>query len=367
MRWKVVVTISVLSAACADATATISGDEENDSAGVAAPELIPINELASRSYKGHTGGLYLDGTNTVPSWHAEEGRRRAALVKPVDANGTPTVNGKLVMLSFSMSNGTQEFCAASGYTICEAWSFMGKTGADGSVNHSTLTIVNGARGGQVTDRWTSASSTEYDRIRDQGLKPLGLSEQQVQVAWVKMANSTPRRSLPDSAADAYRLHAGLGNVLRALKTRYPNLQMVFLSSRTYAGFATTALNPEPYAYETGFANKWVIEDQIRQTAPGTAPVTPSRAGNLDYRTGGVPWVAWGPYLWAGDQNHRRADGFYYVAADFQSDGTHPSTSGESKVADLLLNFFKSSEFTSCWFLAGQACGGASRNSALQLL
>jgi hypothetical protein len=40
-----------------------------------------------------------------------------------------------------------------------------------------------------------------------------------------------------------------------------------------------------------------------------------------------------------------------MAADFDTDGTHPSTAGERKVAAQLLEFFKSSRFTRCWFLA----------------
>jgi hypothetical protein len=315
---------------------------------------IALSDLGTRTYKGFSGGLYPNGSNTMPSWHAAEGRRRATLIRPLDVNGNASANGRIVMVSFSMSNGTQEFCAGSGYTTCDSWSFMGRARADAAVNQSTLTIVNGARGGQVTAAWTSSASAEYDRIRDQGLTPLGLSERQVQVGWVKMANAQPRAALPNTDADAYLLHAGIGNVLRALKVRYPNMQMVFVSSRTYGGFATTTLNPEPYAYETGFGNKWVIEDQIQQTAP-TTPSGPSRAGNLDYRIGIVPWVAWAAYLWAGDQDHRRSDGFFYERADFASDGTHPSTSGRGKVGDQLLNFFKTSEFTSCWFLAARTC------------
>ena len=34
---------------------------------------------------------------------------------------------------------------------------------------------------------------------------------------------------------------------------------MFLQSRTYGGYATTNENPDPYAYEYGFATKWLIQ------------------------------------------------------------------------------------------------------------
>lgn len=299
--------------------------------------LIPLTDLGSATYKTFQGGLYPNGSNTIPASHAQEGRRRLALIQPRDANGNPAASGRIVLLSIGMSNGTQEFCTSSGYTNCQSWSFMGKANADASVNHTTLQIVNGARGGQVASSWTKSTSPEYDRIRDQGLNPLNLTERQVQIVWTKIANANPTRAIPDKNADALTLSVQLDSIARALKARYPNLQLVFFSSRIYAGFATTTLNPEPYAYETGFAHKWAIQKQIE---------------SKDY---GAAWLAWGPYLWAGDQANKRADGLYYERADFESDGTHPSTAGEGKVAGQLLNFFKTSEFAQCWFLAGRRC------------
>ena len=64
----------------------------------------------------------------------------------------------------------------------------------------------------------------------------------MQVAWVKVANAQPSVSLPTASADAYQLEIQTGNIVRAMKVRYPNLEMVFLSSRIYAGYATTATN-----------------------------------------------------------------------------------------------------------------------------
>jgi hypothetical protein len=294
---------------------------------------VALTDLGGCHYRGYAGGLYPNGSNAPPAAHRAEGLRRAALVRPLDVNGNPASNGRIVFLSIGMSNGTQEFCGGAGYVTCQSWSFLARANADPAVDHTTLAIVNGARGGQVASVWATSASAEYDRIRDQGLAPNGLSERQVQVVWTKLANSTPRSALPNADADARLLERSIGDVVSALKARYPNLQLVFMSSRTYAGFASTSLNPEPYAYETGFAHKWAIESQITSG---------------DYSGA---WIGWGPYLWAGEQSNPRSDGLFYVRSDFQNDGTHPSQAGQSKIADLMLQFFKTSELTRPWFLA----------------
>jgi hypothetical protein len=251
-----------------------------------------------------------------------------------------------------MSNTTQEFCSQSSVLPCDPFAFMGQAAADPAVNRTSLAIVNGALSGRTADFWDSPTDPDYDRVRDTVLTPQGLSEAQVQIAWVKVANPNPTVALPAAQSDAYRLLTQTGNIVRALKVRYPNLQQVFLSSRIYAGYATTTLNPEPYAYESGFAVKWAVGAQIRQMRTGQ--VDP-RAGDLDY--GGVaPWIAWGPYLWArGDKP--RWDGLRWLPGDLLADGTHPSNTGRLKVGTMLLAFFKTAPAASCWFLAGQACPG----------
>jgi len=136
---------------------------------------------------------------------------------------------------------------------------MGRAALDVNVNHYTMVIVNGATDGQDAPAWTSPSSPNYDRIKVGRLAPLGLSENQVQIAWVDLADAHPKTSLPADSADASVLLTNLGMVLRAMRARYPNLRVVFLSSRIYGGYATSDLNPEPYAYESGFSVKGAIE------------------------------------------------------------------------------------------------------------
>jgi hypothetical protein len=321
--------------------------------------MIPLTDMGTATYYGFEGGLYPGGSNEMPAAHAQEGLRRAEMIQPLNAEGLPDPGGNYVFLSIGMSNTAMEFCSALGvphdYNIrtCYPYSFMGQSAADPAVNRTELIILNGARGGQVARTWVSPAQQNYDRIRDELLTPRGLSEQQVQVFWVKVVDPAEGPTLPSSEADAYRLMRSLADIVRTLKIRYPNLQQVFVSSRIYAGYADERgeeRSPEPYAYESGFAVKWLIEAQIRQMESGQ--IDPL-AGDLNYDTV-APWLAWGPYLWA-DGLNPRADGLIWSAEDFTGDGVHPTVRGRTKVATMLLNFFKSSSFTQCWFLTAGIC------------
>lgn len=340
--------MALVAAACSGSSPPTSTEPKP----IAVTGRIPLPELGLNTYKGFAGGLYDSGSNTPPAAHAAEGTARRNAIVPLGADGSPNAGGRIVLVSVGMSNTTQEFCSGSSTTTqCASYSFMGQAGADAQVNRTTLTLVNGARGGQAATSWDDPADPQYDTVRVERLQRLGLTEQQVQVAWVKLANPGPTDSLPGTA-DALTLESTLGKVVRTLRIRYPNLRMVFLSSRIYAGYATTTLNPEPYAYESGFSVKWLIAAQARQVATGAVdPV----AGSLDYRTGEAPWLAWGPYLWANGTTPRQGDGVFYEPADLQADGTHPSPSGMQKVGTQLLTFFKTSQFSSCWFLAGATC------------
>jgi hypothetical protein len=116
-----------------------------------------------------------------------------------------------------------------------------------------------------------------------------------------------------------------------MKARYPNLRLVYVSSRTYGGYAITGLNPEPAAYDSAYAVRGVIQDRMK--------------GKL-----GGPWVGWGPYLWT-DGLAGRSDGLVWTCEDVAEDGTHPSPSGQQKVANLLSNFFRTDPTTKRWYVA----------------
>lgn len=72
--------------------------------------LVPLSDMpASARYKGQDGGLYGQGRNEPPEAHLAAAVRQAAAIAPLDADGQPAANGKIVLISVGMSNTTQEF------------------------------------------------------------------------------------------------------------------------------------------------------------------------------------------------------------------------------------------------------------------
>lgn len=336
-------------------------------------DMTAVNCLNAPTYQSFQGGLYENCSDNVPIDHGTDGTNFAAQVQPLDTNGKPNSSGKIVFTSIGMSNAMDEFGR-----------FIRAAAGNSGVNQTTLLILNGAAGGILANCWTVATGppscganveNQYDRVRDTVLAPAGVTEAQVQVVWIKEADGGPGEPNQDCGSngcaplcdpsisgclnatnktEALRYEAKLGEILRAAKTRWPNLKLAFLASRVYAGYATIDLNPEPYAYEYGYSVKWEIEAQINQIRTGTVD---SVAGDLNYNGGMVPWIAWGPYLWANDSNPR-SDGLIWCDGqsnapcngeiDFLSDGTHPNATGQDKVANMLMNFFLTSPWAP-WF------------------
>lgn len=292
--------------------------------------FTPLSELGTGIYKNFSGGLYPQGSNFPPPAHLAAGLSLAAQIIPRNAAGTvDTLSGKIVLLSIGMSNATQEFSV-----------FKSLANAD-AMKNPKLVIVDGAQGGQ-TAAIISDSTANFWRVIDQRLRNANATPTQVQVAWVKEADAAPTRAFP---VHAQILSSELEIIARILKAKYPNLKIAYWSSRIYAGYATTTLNPEPFAYESGFTVKWLIEKQINgDTTLAFAGTRPKS-----------PWLAWGPYLWA-DGTKPRADGLIWECRDFQTDGTHPAPTGRAKVANLLLAFFKTEATAATWFLKKNATG-----------
>ncbi|MBK8345092.1 MAG: T9SS type A sorting domain-containing protein [Bacteroidetes bacterium] len=138
----------------------------------------------------------------------------------------------------------------------------------------------------------------------------------------------------------------------------PNLKLVYVSGFPYGGYAdpTKALYhviKEPSSYHHNFAVKELIRRQI------------SGDPTLKYKEPGkqVPYLIWGPPLWADGKNPREYDGLTWnCEAEFAIDGGgyHLTNEGKDKLANILLNFFRTDTLSESWFMDGPkwaSCGG----------
>lgn len=288
----------------------------------------PLNDLAAGNYQGFVGGLYPAGSNDRPAAHEAAGVAIAASIQPRDINGNVDVqNGRIVLLSIGMSNTTQEFST-----------FVPISDADPQRN-GRVVVVDGAQGGQHAGVIVDPNARFWTVI-EQRLSAAGVSPLQVAALWIKQAVPGPTDPFPQHARALEDL---LAEIARVTKVKYGNVALCYLSSRIYAGYATTSLNPEPYAYESGFTVKWLIEAQIN--GQGNLNYDPTRGAVV------APWLSWGPYLWA-DGVRPRSDGLIYVCDDFQSDGTHPATGARLKVANMLNDHFRGDTTSVPWYLGG---------------
>ncbi len=283
-----------------------------------------INDLGTDTYKGVTGGLYPDGLNEMPEIYADRGIQIAGSIRPLNKKGEVSETGNIVFLSIGMSNTTMEFR-----------SFMHLADTLKTLNDH-LTLIDGAIGGYDIKRITDPATDYWQKVNER-LKEKGYTRHQVQIAWFKEAEAGSRDNLfPDHPL---RIKKKFAEAVNILSVYFPNLKMIYLSSRIYAGYATVKLNPEPFAYYSGWSIKWLIEDEINAT---------KRMINSENHL--QPFLSWGPYLWADGMN-KRDDGICWTMDDFATrDRTHPSETGTQKVAGMLLQFFTTDRIAKDWFL-----------------
>jgi hypothetical protein len=308
MRLAVSITLAAFLAVVASAT-TASAEPSRSLADCTrgSTGLVPLTDLGRRKYRGYRGGLYPNVRNRPSPAYLKVGTASARRVRPID--------GKIVLLSIGMSNTTAEF------------GLFKRLADRDKAKSANVTIVDGAQGGADAETIKTPDAAYWEFVEER-LAAAGATDAQVQAIWLKEAIAGESRAFP---RDARALQADLRLIVQLLRDRFPNLRLIFLSSRTYAGYAITGLNPEPHAYDSAFAVRWLIQERMQGKLRG-------------------PWLGWGPYLWTDGLRGRR-DGLVWTCDDVGQDGTHPSKSGAQKVADRLLVFFKTDPTARPWFRA----------------
>ncbi|GEM_PF-1603374 len=292
--------------------------------------ILPLDDLGSGYYEGVQGGLYLNGSNMMPASHDADGVSFAQAIQPLDANGNPDPNGKMGLISIGISNAENTF-----------HQFIQDASGDPSVNPQ-LVLVPGAQPELGAKHYANINDPAWGAVLDFFLPQTGLTANQVVTAWVEAVDGGPSGTFP---GDINGLESEYISIAQNMHTYFPNLKLLYFNSRYYAGYSNgTGRGPDPetYAYEDGYAVRDVIQDQINGNP----------ALNYNPANGAVmaPWLAWGPYDWANGMLGR-SDGLVWTCNQFTSDGTHMVPAGLEPDANMLLNFFKSTDTTMPWFLA----------------
>jgi hypothetical protein len=289
----------------------------------------PLTEMsADDKYFGEEGGLYGGGKNEPPAAHQQAAQEALKQITPRDVQGKPSKDGKIVFVGLGMSNTGAAFRG-----------FQEKVDKD-PAKPAHLILVNCCWSAGASS-WAKDGGT-WTRALEQ-LEKANVSPQQVQVAWIKHAEPFPE-SEKKRLDHAKQLKTNLVTSLQLAKKKFPNLKIAYLSSRTYGGYAVNGVrlaNPEPFAYESAFAVRWAIQEQMKGDA----------TSNYDAKKGKVvaPVLLWGPYLWA-DGTTPRKDGLTWERTDYSKDGLHPDASGQEKIVEQLMKFFKNDQSAKAWFV-----------------
>ena len=313
----------------------------------------PLNDLGQGTYtrdgESEEGGLYPDGTNQRPMDHDIAGQAIAAAITPRGPDGSPTPpnkGGKIGMLALGMSHANKEFSGGFAY-VDDA--FMKRANGQIPLDHpdkaksDSVVLVSAAGAGFTARNWADPNDFCWENATTQVINA-GLSSSQVQVVWMEHAQKGPSGEFRESA---HLLQSFLTDIAQNIIQKFPNCQIAFLSSRTHAFTTTLRQNPEPYAYEGGFANKWTIEAQI----DGDPNLCFKDPNNPDSCPDGVkaPYLCWGSYHWA-DGPNPRSDLKTWDCSDVVHDWSHPNACGVHKVADQLLAFFETNPIATPWYL-----------------
>lgn len=286
--------------------------------------LIPIADLATNSFQGFTGGKYPSGSNAIPLEHFELGMQRSRLITPLDSMGhADTVSGNIGFLVL-------------GYSTAAMTGRFFKTLSTVQQIDPKIKIIIGAQGGRDINSMTSPLSDYWTHI-DSVLSEEHLNAQQIQVIWLSSGDIyTGQEAFPQQCQlqiEKYR------QMLNAVKEKYPNIRIVFISDRPYAGYiGGPGEGPqelkEPTAYYNSWTVKWLIEKQINS--------------EKNYSLYEIPFIDWGPPLWT-DGTKGNKQGYTWDCDDAGKGGIHASSKGRMKEAALLFRFFSTHPYTKDFF------------------
>jgi hypothetical protein len=262
-------------------------------------------------------GLYPGGKNVIPEAHRKAGERLAAALRPLDVDGKPADNGRILALVMGHSNCNMYFNALGAHLTRQA-----------AALHPRFELLNAAVGGNQLPEIVRLQGPVWDKAQKLSTRD-GYSPLQVQVlflhttyhGWKNQAQAAPA-PFPDSMQ---KMQADLATVLAHVVKTYPNVRIAYLTADGFRHFT----NFEPHVWRESFGIKWLIESQIKGQE-GTA---------FDGDQRRLPWLQWGPYIW--DNTWGR---------DYFTDGVHPARKALDIFVEKYWAFLGEDPVTRAWLL-----------------
>ncbi|MCX7017241.1 MAG: hypothetical protein NTW86_32535, partial [Candidatus Sumerlaeota bacterium] len=176
--------------------------------------FIPLSDMTTETYKGQDGGLYGHGKNEPPKEQMDAAMKAAKEIRPLDADGKPSPNGKIVLLSLGMSNTTMEF---------KVFKEIADADPDKAPN---VVLVDGAQGGQDSEVWARGTvrggqpaAKEVWQIAEDRINAEGVTTKQIQAVWLKQARIGPA-NIGEFPKHAQELQKDIEMMLQMAKQRY---------------------------------------------------------------------------------------------------------------------------------------------------
>ncbi|HMU68504.1 MAG TPA: hypothetical protein PK511_01485 [Chitinophagales bacterium] len=290
-------------------------------------DLPPIDELGTGTFMGRQGGLYPNGSNSMPAAFYADAMAMAQSVQPLDKSGKPDPKGRIGVIALGAST-VAMFSKGLEHQIPEA----------AGVNKE-LTFVNCGIGGQdLSDIMNPAAN--YWSVIDQRVREAGMDLNQIQVIWFQEDNLRNRENNFDLRIA--QLTKEFTYMVRFCKEHYPNVKLFYVSGRHTTDFMPADAKDkhrEPKAYINGWVCKQLIENQIN----GSEELAFKGANAVS------PLILWGPYFWTQGEKPRK-DGYTLTRDMISNDGVHPTEKGIEKVSKDLVDFWRTDPVSQQWFL-----------------
>ena len=259
----------------------------------------------------HRGGLYDTGLNTRPP--------------EIDAV-RPTVTAVNNVIGVAVLGGS---------TIRNIADSLFAAVQRDPIKNRFITTANGGISGKRMDSWADPASSAWQGFAN-ALTSAGIQPSQLRVVLVMDIQSAEAGTFEGEVAQNA---TWMDNTVSNIRTKYPSVQIVYLTSHHYVGYSGDPVIKEPLAYW----NAWSVQRVVRR-----------RAGTAN------PWTVVGAYVWANGLGSDRilggipgrSDGVEYACGDFQavggSAGVHMIAGGAVKATNDFMKFLHSDAST-IWY------------------